>query len=309
MNLKQLLFARSVAEMHSFSKAAQACYASQPTLSNAISQLEDQLGGKLFVRTTRKVGLTSFGEIMLPKIRSVLEDIDELESTAVAFHNPQQKLLRIGLSPLIDMSLLQQVLLPYRQANPDITIIFKECLLDDMTERLLQDQIDFVVAPVGMMKTHRESVLFYNDPLYYIPVDAAAENKPHFQYKLASLPDVPIILTSGGCGLNGSLEALFKNEKATFTRYPGQALSYTVIEEWASLGIGAGILPGTKLSSDQVKAYPVILKNGEQACFKYEWVAGNETQHKQAMLKFSDYISEIIPSLIKGTDKFLTTAR
>jgi len=308
MNLKQLMFARSVAEMRSFSKAAEACYASQPTLSNAISQLEDQLGSKLFVRTTRKVGLTAFGEIMLPKINSVLDDMDELESTAAAFHNPQQKLLRIGLSPLIDMNLLQQVLIPYQQANPDITIIFKECLLDDMAERLLQDQIDFVIAPVGMMKTHCESVLFYEDPLYYIPMDAAAQNKQPFQYKIGDLPGAPIILTSGGCGLNGSLEAIFKNENATFTRYPGQALSYTVIEEWASLGIGAGILPGTKISSEQIKAYPIILKNGEQACFEYEWVAGNETQQKQEMLEFNHYISEIIPSLVKGTDNFLVSA-
>ncbi|WP_353573394.1 LysR family transcriptional regulator, partial [Candidatus Albibeggiatoa sp. nov. BB20] len=112
MNLKQLLFAQSVAETCSFSQAAEMCHATQPTLSNSISQLEDELGGKLFVRTTRKVDLTVFGEYMLPFIRAVLDDKNELQQAAQAYHNPEHKLLRIGLSPLIDMKLLNHVLIP-----------------------------------------------------------------------------------------------------------------------------------------------------------------------------------------------------
>ncbi|PVV15385.1 MAG: LysR family transcriptional regulator, partial [gamma proteobacterium symbiont of Ctena orbiculata] len=54
MNLKQLQFAAHVAETHSFSRAAELSFATQPTLSNAISQLEDELGGRLFNRTTRR---------------------------------------------------------------------------------------------------------------------------------------------------------------------------------------------------------------------------------------------------------------
>jgi len=88
MNLKQLQFVIHVAETCSFSRAAELSFATQPTLSNSISQLEDELGGRLFKRTTRSVELTPFGEAMLPRIKETLHSRDELLQAAHAFHNP-----------------------------------------------------------------------------------------------------------------------------------------------------------------------------------------------------------------------------
>ncbi|MBL3590227.1 MAG: LysR family transcriptional regulator [gamma proteobacterium endosymbiont of Lamellibrachia anaximandri] len=110
MNLKQLQFAAHVAETHSFSRAAELSFATQPTISNAISQFEEELGGRLFNRTTRKVDLTPFGEYILPRITEVLQSRDELVKAAESYHNPTHKILRIGFSPLVDMQRLDQVL-------------------------------------------------------------------------------------------------------------------------------------------------------------------------------------------------------
>ena len=61
MNLGQLRFAKAAAEERSFSKAAEKCNVTQPTLSNGIALLEEEVGGRLFARTTRRVDLTPFG--------------------------------------------------------------------------------------------------------------------------------------------------------------------------------------------------------------------------------------------------------
>lgn len=72
MNLNQLRYAKTVADTGSFTLAAEQCYVTQPTLSNGIAQLEQELGDKIFKRTTRTVSLTPFGEHIMPYIESTL---------------------------------------------------------------------------------------------------------------------------------------------------------------------------------------------------------------------------------------------
>jgi len=304
MNLKHLLFAQSVADTHSFSEAAKICHVTQPTLSNAISQLENELGGKLFVRTTRKVDITAFGEYLLPLIRRVLDDRDELKKAAHTYHNPEHQLLRIGLSPLIDMKLVVQILEPYRKKHPKVSIFFKECFLNDLEQRLIKEQIDFAVIPKNLKAEKRPTCFFYEEPLYYIPQELDLNIYKSVQYRINELPDTQIILTGGGCGLNGSLEAIFQNENSELKIYPGQAHSYKVIEEWASLGIGAGILPRAKISPNNKMAELLLLSNGKPATFSYEWVWGNKVPARKDISEFIKYLTTTLPALVRGETKF-----
>ncbi len=89
MNLNQLRFASSVARLSSFSRAAADCHITQPTLSNAIMQLEEALGGRLFERTTRSVALTQFGRHIMPSIDNVLASLTDLERSKDAYFLPR----------------------------------------------------------------------------------------------------------------------------------------------------------------------------------------------------------------------------
>ena len=73
MNLRHLEFALAAARERSFSRAAERCHVTQPTLSNGIALLEGELGGQIFVRTTRKVDLSAFGQQILPLIEAVVQ--------------------------------------------------------------------------------------------------------------------------------------------------------------------------------------------------------------------------------------------
>lgn len=302
MNIKQLQFAVCVAENHSFSRAAELSFATQPTLSNAISQLEDELGGRLFKRTTRKVELTPFGEYMMPRIAEVLQSLSELTKAADAYHNPAHKILRIGFSPLVDMHRLDHVLAPFRQANPDVTFFFKECFIDELDERLGKGQIDVEIVPATEDYMSDQHCLFYRDPLYYLPAANEGLISGHLSYKIAELPATPIILTGGGCGLNAALSALLKSQGVELNPYAGQALSYQVIEEWASLGIGAGILPKAKISAENRANFPLFIDREEPACFSFEWIwhaCGAEPAHVKSFL---EYVQTTVPVLVSGQD-------
>src|ERR1044071_8901857 len=112
MNLRHVEFVVAAAAERSFSRAAERCHVTQPTLSNGIALLEEEFGGQLFMRTTRKVALSPLGEQMLPLIESVLRAQAELEASMRAFYDPSHKVVRIGLSPLVDARRLTQLLEP-----------------------------------------------------------------------------------------------------------------------------------------------------------------------------------------------------
>ena len=290
MNLKQLSFAVRVAETHSFSKAAELCFATQPTLSNAISQLEDELGGRLFNRTTRKVSLTPFGEAMLPRIQEILQSRDELLDAAHAWHNPSHKLLRIGFSPLVDMERLNRVLTPFREAHPEVSIFFKECFLDEMSQRLTLEQIDLQIRPLHPARDGEQAYLFYIDNLFYLPAQGTQQAPRRLGYTLDELPDTPVILTGGGCGLNDAVKTLFSQQKRSLTTYPGHAMSYGLIENWASLGIGAGILPAACISPDNSDRYPLFIEKGQPATIAFQWVWCDDRYLPEHLKLFIEYI-------------------
>ena len=136
MNLNQLRFACVLASTGSFTAAASACAVTQPTLSNAIAQLEEELGQKLFVRTTRKVSLTAFGAHILPDIQGVLSAQHALVQNAQAYLSPQKRLIRIGTSPLLDGRFLDILIEPFRTKYPAVELVLREMNMADLSSML-----------------------------------------------------------------------------------------------------------------------------------------------------------------------------
>lgn len=81
MELTQLRYVLQLASTSNFSKAADRLYITQPALSQQINVLEEELGLKLFRRTTRKVTLTETGEEFVRGAREVLDRVEELQRT------------------------------------------------------------------------------------------------------------------------------------------------------------------------------------------------------------------------------------
>src|SRR5438309_7753772 len=75
MDLRQMEYAVAVVEYGGFTRAASACYVSQPSLSQGVAKLEAELGTPLFHRVGRRVVLTSAGEAFLEPARQVLRDV------------------------------------------------------------------------------------------------------------------------------------------------------------------------------------------------------------------------------------------
>src|SRR5580698_2166492 len=106
MELHQLRYFCAVAETGSFSRAAEQCHVSQPSLSQQILKLEDELGERLFDRMKREVKLTSHGEAFLRRAIHILHEVDAAKREAVEAKDLLRGTITIGVLPTIAPYLL-----------------------------------------------------------------------------------------------------------------------------------------------------------------------------------------------------------
>jgi LysR family hydrogen peroxide-inducible transcriptional activator len=146
MEMHQLRYVVAVARTANFSRAAEQCRVSQPSLSQQILKLEQELGERLFDRMKREAKLTPHGQAFLPRAVKILEEVDVAKREAC----DAQKLLRgrviLGVLPTIAPYLLPAVLVPFTGNFPGVEIVVQE----DTTSQLLKlahaCEIDFAVA-------------------------------------------------------------------------------------------------------------------------------------------------------------------
>jgi len=190
------------------------------------------------------------------------------------------------------MQRLNSVLIPFRQAHPEVSVFFKECFIEELAERSEKQQIDIQIRPGNQLAEGESGCLFYQDNLFYLPALDDPQSLNRVAFELSDLPEAPVILTGGGCGLNAALDELFTQHQTPYTSYPGQAMSYQVIEDWASLGIGAGILPGAKISKNYKEKYPLFLTKHQPAWFDFQWAWPREASVPAHIESFIEYISQ-----------------
>lgn len=295
MNLIQLRYVKMVADMGSFSAAARECNVSQPTISNAISDLEEEWGAKLFKRTTRRVELTAFGRTIIDQIDSVLNAVSDLDHQAGAFFNPQYKLLRIAFSPLIDSSRLISLFEPFKRVHRGVEMLYKECGVDDMEERLNNEIVD-IVCGIRLRETpSRRRCVLYEDTLRYLPRHGPKLFGFRPTITPAEIAQEILILTVGTCGLAPATRELFQQHKLKLHEYPGQALSYHALQEWTLHGLGAAILPESRISGDP-NVYPIVTSNNQPVSIIYEAVWDQNAALSDQVKAFSRYLKSALAS-------------
>ncbi len=268
MNLQQLKYVQAVSEKGSFVAAAAHCAVTQPTLSNAIAQLETELGQRVFNRTTRSVGLTAFGEALLPLIRQVLAGISGIYSLAEKHERGQSSAIKVGFSPVVGISQATDVLHGFADTHSDVEIIYREENLDDLCGLLRNRQLDLVIAPVDLRSPDLADcvyALIQRDPLLFVPnqsqQDAWAGRET---VDLVELAKEEFVLVPDACGLTRVTKRHFDDHNLTLHRYPGEASSYRVVGEWAALGLGSGILPLSKVEKENTGRIAIPIKTNNK---------------------------------------------
>jgi len=136
----------SVAEAGSFSRASKSLGAPLTTVSRKVAQLEERLGARLFVRTTRRLGLTEKGGEYLERCKRILGDLEEAEAAlADDLSTPSGRLI-ISAPVLFGRMYLAPLLVPFIARQPRVTL---EVSLSDPYSDLVAQHIDVAIRMAG----------------------------------------------------------------------------------------------------------------------------------------------------------------
>jgi LysR family hydrogen peroxide-inducible transcriptional activator len=150
MELHQLRYFAAVADARGFSRAAAACYVSQPSLSQQIRKLEDELGERLFDRLGRTVALTAAGRALLPRARRVLAEVDAARRGVVDEAGGETGSLAVAGIPTISPFLLPGAIKRFVRAHPLAELIVREDLTEVLLERLARGELDLMVCSLPL---------------------------------------------------------------------------------------------------------------------------------------------------------------
>lgn len=310
MNLQQLRYTRALSNCGTFVDAARHCAVTQPTLSNGIALLEDELGERLFDRTTRSVRLTEFGQLILPSIIDVLTAHEALVAKARNLTRPQRSLMRIGVSPILGVKLIDLIIEPFRRSHAEVDVVFREMNLAEMIKLLDQGQLEIVFGPIDLESSapaEWNMTLLYQEPLLFVPSRATSGDLARQStVPLKSICDETFVMVPDTCGLARATRAIFRRHRYELKEYPGEAMSYAVLQEWAQLGIGAAILPRSKVSDTGPQ---ITGKDGALLTIAYHAIWRKHALQRAEIAKLIAYLQDTAPSILAGLDGFLSIPR
>jgi DNA-binding transcriptional LysR family regulator len=150
VDLRKLRYFVTVGEELHFSRAAARLHLAQSALSAQIRQLEAELGGPLFVRSTRRVALTPAGEALLADGRAILGSVDAALDRARALARGEASALVLGALGPVPGALLAPLLARFGGRHPDVRVEVRAFDFSDTVAGLRQGRADlaFLYAPL-----------------------------------------------------------------------------------------------------------------------------------------------------------------
>ena len=293
MNFSQLKFVKATSEFKSFSRAAQHCHVTQPTLSNGVSKLEHELGQKIFTRTTRMVELTAFGETLLPTIASILRLEEMIHFSAKEFSDPETVVLKIGISPLINTKFVTLLTNSYKAQNGKHKVLLIEENLETLDEKLKNHDLDLILVPIVKKSSTRNSLPLYDEDLFFID---KADNEQS-KVLINEIREKTFVMVPDSCGLSEITRSLLRTTRHEAREYEGKALSYQVLADWASHGLGSAILPRSKILPHISKQQIFKANKPAKISFEARWLEKENRPLKKLIQHFKSNIEEISSGL------------
>jgi len=167
LELAQLEAFLQVAHHRSFSRAAEALFLTQPSVTARIQSLERELGERLFERTGRSVTLTDAGTAFIPHAQRALTAVQEGADAIDAVRHGDVGSIRIGASPTIATYILPAILRQFREQRPRVHVHLITGPTEDVVEKLLAGLVHMAICRLSP-HPEVESIHLYNDDLVLV---------------------------------------------------------------------------------------------------------------------------------------------
>ena len=205
VTLRQLRTFKTVADLNSFSLAAQRLRLSQPSVSYQVKELEETLGLPLLDRLGKRVQLTEAGSLLYGYVRQMLGVLDDATIAIEEMRGIARGSLRVGASTTVGIYLLPAALGAFKKLHPGLVISLEIGTRERVQEQVLRNELDLAVVGPALKDPDLAVIPFLSDELIVV-----APAGHHFAGKrsltLKDLAQQPFVMREAASGSRWSLE-------------------------------------------------------------------------------------------------------
>jgi LysR family transcriptional regulator, hydrogen peroxide-inducible genes activator len=253
MELHQLRYFCAIVDSGSFSRAARQSHVSQPSLSQQIRKLEDELGARLFDRLGRSVRLTEMGQTFLPRARAVLRELEAARGDLEQRKDFVGGAISVGVIPTVAPYLLPQHLAGFSKKFPQAKVSIVEEITPVLLERLRAATVDLALLALPIRGHEFETFPIVTEPLF------AALPKNHQLARqrtvsLKNLRDQPfLLLRDGHCFRENALAAC--DRARLHPQIAFESGQFSSLLGMVAAGMGVSIVPQMAIDKKSSCAY------------------------------------------------------
>jgi DNA-binding transcriptional LysR family regulator len=243
LNLRQLQTFVTVAQLSSFTRAAQMLHLSQPALTKQIRQLEETLGVRLFDRNTRTVELTRIGRELAPVVNQLLQELDVVVVKTKGLAEKSRGVIRIAALPSISSTILPQAVAQFKETYPGVSVILKDVLAERVVTMVKGEEVDFGIGSLNAVDSDVRFIPLLTDRIVMVfPPGFALERKKEVQ--LRDLIGLPLILMDKESSVRRLVDRAFEGIGALAT--PAFEATYmSTAAGMVKAGLGVALLPSS----------------------------------------------------------------
>ncbi|MET7367785.1 LysR substrate-binding domain-containing protein [Streptomyces sp. NPDC005566] len=244
MHFQQLTYFVAVAEAKHFTRAAEEVHVSQPSLSQQIKALENELGAELFSRARGNIALTDAGEALLPLARRILADADTARHEVQELVQLRRGRIRLGATPSICTGLLPDMLRAFHDLHPGVQLLIEEGGSHDLVRGLARGALDlaFLVLPLPAASPALTTVELLQEDLVVLSSPARPAPGHEGSVRIADLADEPMVMFRHGYDLRELTVAACRAEgfEPSFTVEGGEM---DAVLGFVRAGLGIAVVP------------------------------------------------------------------
>lgn len=243
MTITQLHYVLAIAEHKNFTKAAEKCFVTQPTLSTQIQKLEEELDILIFDRSKKPIELTAIGRKIVHQARNIVNESDRIQDIV-----DQQKgfiggEFRLGIIPTVMPTLLPMFLKAFIKKYPKVKLKIEELTTEEIMQRIHEGHLDAGIAATPLENDNiKERPLYYEPFVGYIPKEHRLSGKKKLDVNDLEIDDM-LLLEDGHCFRDGVINLCKALKDQTDEKFQLESGSIETLIKLSNEGLGMTLLP------------------------------------------------------------------
>jgi LysR family hydrogen peroxide-inducible transcriptional activator len=248
MEIHQLEYFVAIVETGGFSRAAERCNVAQPSLSQQIKKLENEVGYPLFDRLGRKVVLTDVGKMLLPRARTILGELQDIRVDMQIGIQEGHGTLAVGFIPTVAPFVLPAVIRRFSREFPEATLEVHEDLTENLVAKIIAAELD-----VGITSLPIKNTLIQTEELLTEQLLVATSQKydivSRTSIQVKELEEFPFIALSDVHCLGEPVQS-FCYQQDVDLNIVCHTAQLSTVQNCIALGLGVSLVPHALAISD-----------------------------------------------------------